>query len=184
MVCGYWQQPLLNVPQALRLTIPSLTVGCTPSIHIGPSVPQWCFAIHHVGILSLQPAEWSDTNNLGDFDRSCALCHETSSSKRRTATYIHSTPRELKLKRRFSDAYCNRRNFRTQFIFVYFVLSAEDTKFSSKRKLYTYTNVCDTILPVGKFVAYESLRNQEYEIFTHTKISAFTVEILNNFILL
>ena len=39
-----------------------------------------------------------------------------------------------------------------------------------------YTNVCDTILAVRKFVAYE-LRSQiqEYEIFTRTKISAITV---------
>ena len=38
-----------------------------------------------------------------------------------------------------------------------------------------YNSVCDTVLAVRKFIAYESSRMLEYEIFTHTKISAITV---------
>ena len=71
--------------------------------------------------------------------------------------------------------YCNRTNFRTQFNFVYFVLLAESTKFSSIRKRYTYTSVSDTTIAVRKFLAYESWQTLEYEIFTRTKISAITV---------
>ena len=61
--------------------------------------------------------------------------------------------------------YCNRRNFRTRFNFVYFVLLAESTKFSSIRKLCTHTSVYDIALAVRKFIAYESSRALEYEIF-------------------
>ena len=71
--------------------------------------------------------------------------------------------------------YCNRTNFRTQFNFVYFVLLAQSTKFSSIRKPYTYTSVSDTSVAVRKFLAYESRQTLEYEIFTCTKISAITV---------
>ena len=71
--------------------------------------------------------------------------------------------------------YCNRRNFRMRFNFVYFVLLAESTKFSSIRKPCPYTNVCDTAVAVRKLIAYESSRTLEYEIFTRTKISAITV---------
>ena len=71
--------------------------------------------------------------------------------------------------------YCNRTNFRTRFNFVYFVLLAESTKFSSIRKPYTYTSVSDTTVAVRKFLAYESRQTLEYEIFTRTKISAITV---------
>ena len=77
----------------------------------------------------------------------------------------------------FSTAilYCNRTNFRTRFNFVYFVLLAESTKFSSKRKPYPYACVSDTTVAVRKFLAYESWQTLEYEIFTRTKISAITV---------
>ena len=78
-------------------------------------------------------------------------------------------------------AYCDRRNFRTQFNFVLFVCLAESTKFSGIRKPCTYNSVCDTVLAVQKFVAYESSRTREYEIFIPTKISAIT--IINFFIL-
>ena len=71
--------------------------------------------------------------------------------------------------------YCNRTNFRTRFIFVYFVLLVESTKFSSTRKPYTYTSVSDTTVAVRKFLAYESRQTLEYEIFTCMKISAITV---------
>ena len=74
-----------------------------------------------------------------------------------------------------SYAYCNRTKFRTRFNFVYFVLLAESTKFSSIRKPYTYTSVSDTTVAVRKFLAYESWQTLEYEIFTRTKISAITV---------
>ena len=76
--------------------------------------------------------------------------------------------------------YCNRRNFRTRFNFVLFVLSAESTKFSCTRKPCTYNSVCDTVLAVRKFIAYESLRTLEYEIFTRTKFSAITVMLSGN----
>ena len=62
-----------------------------------------------------------------------------------------------------------------RFNFVYFVLLAESTKFSSTRKPCPYTNVCDTTVAVRKLIAYESSRTLEYEIFTRTKISAITV---------
>ena len=55
--------------------------------------------------------------------------------------------------------YCNRRNFHTQFNFVFFVLLAESTKFCSIRKPYTYTSVCDTALAIWKFMAYDSPAN-------------------------
>ena len=93
--------------------------------------------------------------------------------------------------------YCNRTNFRTRFNFVYFVLLAESTKFSSIRKPYTYTSVSDTTahdfttcllsnkfftcfqfdttVAVRKFPVYESRQTPEYEIFSRTKISAITV---------
>ena len=57
--------------------------------------------------------------------------------------------------------YCNRTNFRTQFNFVYFILLAESTKFSSIRKPYTYTSVSDTTVAVQKFIAYESHQTLE-----------------------
>ena len=69
------------------------------------------------------------------------------------------------------DTYCNRTNFHTQFNFVL----AESTKFSSIRKPYTYTSASDTTVAVRKFLAYESRQTRQYEIFTHTKISAITV---------
>ena len=75
--------------------------------------------------------------------------------------------------------YCNRTNFRTRFNFVYFVLLAESTKFSSIRKPYTYTSVSDTALAVRKFLAYENQQTLEYEIFTSTKISAITVHSIS-----
>ena len=71
--------------------------------------------------------------------------------------------------------YCNRTNFRMRFNFVYFVLFAESTKFSSIRKPYTYACVSDTTVAVRKFLACESWQTLEYEIFTRTKISAITV---------
>ena len=71
--------------------------------------------------------------------------------------------------------YCNRTKFRTRFNFVYFVLLAGCTKFSSIRKPHTYTSVSDTTVAVRKFLAYESWQTREYEIFTRTKISAITV---------
>ena len=71
--------------------------------------------------------------------------------------------------------YCNRTKFRTRFNFVYFILLAGSTKFSSIRKPYTYTSVSDTTVAVRKFLAYESWQTLEYEIFTRTKISAITV---------
>ena len=71
--------------------------------------------------------------------------------------------------------YCNRTKFRTRFNFVYFVLLAGSTKFSSIRKPCTYTSVSDTTVAVRKFLAYESWQTLEYEIFTRTKISAITV---------
>ena len=73
------------------------------------------------------------------------------------------------------NIYCNRTNFHTRFNFVYFVLLAESTKFSSTRKPYTYTSVSDTTVAVRKFLAHESRQTLEYEIFTRTKISAITV---------
>ena len=76
--------------------------------------------------------------------------------------------------------YCNRTNFRTRFNFVYFVLFAESTKFSSIRKPYTYACVSDTTVAVRKFLAYESWQTLEYEIFTRTKISAITVFIIGH----
>ena len=66
------------------------------------------------------------------------------------------------------DTYCNRRNFRTRFNFVHFVLLAVSTKISSTRKLCACTGVCDTALEVRKFIAYESSRTLEHEIFTRT----------------
>ena len=77
--------------------------------------------------------------------------------------------------------YCNRRNFRTRFNFVYFVLLAESTKFSSIWKPCTYTSAWDTTVAVRKFVAYESWGTLEYEIFTPTKISTITVIIIRIF---
>ena len=71
--------------------------------------------------------------------------------------------------------YCNRTKFRTRFNFVYFVLLAESTKFSSIREPYTYRSVSDTTVAVRKFLAYESWQTLEYEIFTRTKIFAITV---------
>ena len=71
--------------------------------------------------------------------------------------------------------YCNRTNFHTRFNFVYFVLLAESTKFSSVRKPYMYTSVSATTIAVRKFLAYESRQTLEYEIFLRTKISAITV---------
>ena len=38
-----------------------------------------------------------------------------------------------------------------------------------------FTIVCDTVLAVRKFIAYESLRSQEYKIVTLSKISAISV---------
>ena len=74
--------------------------------------------------------------------------------------------------------YCNRRNFRTRFNFVFFfILLAESIKFYSIRKLYSYTRVCDKALAVRNFIAYESPRTLEYEIFTRTKISAIAVHL-------
>ena len=73
------------------------------------------------------------------------------------------------------SAYCKHRNFRTRFNFVYFVLLAESTKFSSIRKPCTYTSVRDTVLAVRKFIAYKSSRTLGFEIFTQTKISAITL---------
>ena len=64
-----------------------------------------------------------------------------------------------------TSLYCNRRNFSTRFNFVHFVLLAKSTKISSIRKPCTYTSVCDTALKVRKFIAYESSRTLEYEIF-------------------
>ena len=61
------------------------------------------------------------------------------------------------------------------FLVPLFVLSVESTKFGSIRKPCTYNSVCDTVLAVRKFIAYESSRALEYEIFTRTKISAITV---------
>ena len=71
--------------------------------------------------------------------------------------------------------YCNRTIFRTRFNFVYFVLLAGSTKFSSIWKPYMYTSVSDTTVAVRKFLAYESWQTLEYESFTRTKISAITV---------
>ena len=68
-----------------------------------------------------------------------------------------------------------RTNFRTRFSFVYFVLLAESTKFSSIRKPYTYACVSGTTVAVRKFLAYESWQTLEYEVFTRTKISAITI---------
>ena len=45
-------------------------------------------------------------------------------------------------------------------------------KFSSIRKLWTYTSSCGTVLAVQKFIAYGSLIMLEYAIFTFTEISA------------
>ena len=73
--------------------------------------------------------------------------------------------------------YCNRTNFRTRFNFVYFVLLAESTKFSSIRKPYTYACVSDTTVAVRNFLGYESWQTLEYEIFTRTKICAITVAL-------
>ena len=73
------------------------------------------------------------------------------------------------------SAYCNRTNFSTRFNFVYFVLLAESTKFSSVRKPYTNTSVSDTTVAVRKFLAYGSRQTLEYEFFLRTKISAITV---------
>ena len=75
--------------------------------------------------------------------------------------------------------YCNHTKFCTRFNFVYFVLLAGSTKFSSIRKPYTYTSVSDTTVAVRKFLAYESWQTLEYEIFTRTKISAITVVFSN-----
>ena len=82
----------------------------------------------------------------------------------------------------FKQDYCNRTNFRTRFNFVYFVLLAESTKFSSIRKPYTYACVSDTTVAVRKFVAYERWQTLEYEIFTRTKISAITVQKKYNYL--
>ena len=71
--------------------------------------------------------------------------------------------------------YCNRRNFRTPFNFVLFLLSAESTKFCNVRKPCTQNSVSDTALAARKFIAYESSRTLEYEIFTHMILSAITV---------
>ena len=79
---------------------------------------------------------------------------------------------------KFQD-YCNRTNFRTRFNFVYFVLLAESTKFSSIRKPYTYTSVSDTTVAVRKFLVYESWQTLEYEIFTPTKVFAITVQFVS-----
>ena len=64
---------------------------------------------------------------------------------------------------------------KASFNFVYFVLLAESTEFSSIRKPYTYTSVSNTTVAVRKFLAYENQQTLEYKIFTRTKISAITV---------
>ena len=72
--------------------------------------------------------------------------------------------------------YCNRRNFRTQFNFVFFVLLAESTKFCCIWKPYMYTSICDTALAVRKFIAcVRNSTNARVRIFTRTKISSITV---------
>ena len=73
--------------------------------------------------------------------------------------------------------YCNRTKFCTWFNFVYFILLAGSTKFSSIRKPYTYTSVSDTTVAIRKFLVYENWQMLEYEIFTPTKISAITVDV-------
>ena len=70
--------------------------------------------------------------------------------------------------------YWNRRNFHTRFNFVFFGLLAECMKFCSIQKPCTHTSVCDTVLAVQKFMAYESPRTPEYEFFTRTKVSVIT----------
>ena len=64
-----------------------------------------------------------------------------------------------------THTYCNLRNFRTRFNFVYFVLLAESTEFSSIGIPCTCTSVRDIGLAVRKFIVYESSRMLEYEIF-------------------
>ena len=54
--------------------------------------------------------------------------------------------------------YWKRRNFHTQINFVYLVLLAERTEFSSIWKSCVYTFVCESVLAVRKFIANESLR--------------------------
>ena len=55
--------------------------------------------------------------------------------------------------------YCNRTKFRTRFNFVYFVLLAGSTKFSSIRKPCTYTSVSDTTVAVTKISSVRKLAN-------------------------
>ena len=38
-----------------------------------------------------------------------------------------------------------------------------------------HTSICDTLLPVQKVIAYESLRTLGYEIFMRMKISAIVI---------
>ena len=65
--------------------------------------------------------------------------------------------------------YCNRRYFRAQLNFVYFILLAESTKVSSIRKSWTHKIVCGTVLAVRKFNAYESSRTFECETFLRVR---------------
>ena len=71
--------------------------------------------------------------------------------------------------------YCNRRNFRARFNFIYFVLLAESTKISSIQKPWTYLSVSDNAFAERKIVVYENSPTPEYEMFMHAKISAIAV---------
>ena len=61
---------------------------------------------------------------------------------------------------------------------MFFVLLAESTIFCNIQKTYTYTSVCDIALAVRTFIAEESPRTLEDEIFTRTKIYALAVVLL------
>ena len=103
-----------------------------------------------------------------------AMCHTTLSR----AHYPALLPSRLAME------YCNRRNFRTRFHFVFFILLAESTKFCRIHKPYTCTGEFDTALEERKFIAHGRPQTLEYEIFKDTKISAITVFVLFIFLVM
>ena len=84
--------------------------------------------------------------------------------------------------------YCNRRKFRTRFNFIYFVLLADSTKFSSIQKLCTYQCMwhhprCTKIYSVRKFASARVRNFYAYENFCDYSIKLLglkRIQILSN----